>query len=30
MSDNVYFVSDATKLSELRYKKKPIIIEFYT
>lgn len=30
MSDKIHFVSDISKLNDLRYKKKPIIAEFYT
>jgi hypothetical protein len=30
MTENLYYVSDIAKMQELKYKKKPIIAEFYT
>ena len=30
MAENIHLVTDMNKLQELRYKKKPIVLEFYT
>jgi hypothetical protein len=30
MAEQIHFISDMGKLSELKYKKRPIIAEFYT
>jgi len=30
MAEQIHFISDMGKLAELKYKKRPIIAEFYT